>query len=249
MIPFDVDQAGWGSSRTYADGTLGGGYDPHYVIIHWGGLTSERDTDDLAFVTLRGWQSYHLSKGWQDIAYNYAVTEKGTICRLRGENHGGHSSGVDQATGEAWSTVGIGVVWVGGQSDTDGPSDAAFASMRRIVDSVGLPVIGHRDTGKATACPGGDWLRWAHNYTEDEMLRLGDNSIDVTKAQNYLNRWVDEYNLVAMPLAEDGVYGNATADRVERFQTWADLVVDGFRLNGIDVATLAALVVKQGVHE
>ncbi len=163
MIPFDVDQSGWGSSEIYLDGALSGGYDPRYIVVHWGGLTAERVTDDLAFATLRGWQQFHLSKGWQDIAYQWAVTEQGTICRLRGHNHGGHTSGTDPVTGLLWGTVGVGVVWVGGSSDTDGPSDAALASMARIVNSAGLPVLGHQQTGKATACPGPDWLQWIDN--------------------------------------------------------------------------------------
>ena len=163
-IPFDVDQAGWGSTKIYDDGDLDGTYDPTYVIIHWGGGTSERLTDDLAFDTLRGWQRYHLGRGWQDIAYNYAVTEQGTICRLRGANHGGHTKGIDPDTGKSWSTVGIGVVWVGGLADASGPSAAARAAMRRIVDAAGLPVFGHQEV-VATQCPGNDWVTWADEYS------------------------------------------------------------------------------------
>ena len=191
MIPYTVDQAGWGSSKTYADGALTGGWEPQYVIVHWGGLTSERSTDALAFDTLRGWQRYHLSKGWQDIAYNYAVTEQGSICRLRGENHGGHTSGTDPVTGKSWSTVGVGIVWVGGQADADGPSGAAVDAMRRCVDAAGLPVIGHQDV-KATACPGPDWLSWAHGYQpdgEEPMYPIFGGRDDPARRQFYIEQW------------------------------------------------------------
>ncbi len=60
MIPYTVDQAEWGSSQTYDDGTLAGQWDPQYVIVHWGGLTRERQTDEQAFDTLRSWQRYHV---------------------------------------------------------------------------------------------------------------------------------------------------------------------------------------------
>ena len=211
-----MDQAGWGSTKVYADGTLDGEYDPRLIIAHWGGLTRERQTDEQAFDTLRGWQRYHVGKGWQDIAYNFAVTEQGTICRLRGNNHGGHASGDDPVSGKAWSTAGIGIVWVGGQSDSDGPSDAAKAAMRTCVDSVGLPIIGHQDTGKATACPGPDWLTWVHDYTPTgEEMRISDIA-DETWAQ-----WYRDGHIQGNPSVMPGYYyagGNASdTERVNAY--------------------------------
>jgi hypothetical protein len=171
------------------------------VIIHWGGLTRERTTDELEFATLRGWQGFHLSKGWQDIAYNYAVTEEGTICRLRGENHGGHTSGKDPVTGKSWSTVGVGVVWVGGQADTDGPSPAALEAMGRLVRDRGLPVLGHVETGKATACPGIDWLDWIAEagWEQPEPPDVGDDMDDFIA--EIFDRW-DWDDVEAMRVAE-----------------------------------------------
>lgn len=169
-----ISQADWGSTTEYADGALSGGWDPRYIIIHWGGLTSERNTIEQEHASLQGWQRYHLRKGWQDIAYNYAVGESGRLYRLRGENHGGHTSGVDPATGKSWSTVGVGVVWIGGQRDEDGPSAAALETMGRFVRERGLPVLGHQQTGKATSCPGPDWLEWITDkgWTLEEEMNL-----------------------------------------------------------------------------
>ena len=175
-----IDQHQWGSSLIYDDGDLNGEWDPRYVIVHWGGLTSERDTFEKATATLRGWQAYHLRKDppWQDIAYNYAIDELGNMYRLRGENHGGHTSGTDPVTGKSWSTVGVGIVWIGGQSDEDGPSPAARATMDRYTRERGLPVLGHQETGKATACPGQDWLDWIHNMEEIMPIELWHRMID-----------------------------------------------------------------------
>ena len=187
MVLFDVDQAGWGSSLEYDDGDLNGEWDPRYVIIHWGGLTRERDSDELAFETLRSWQRFHTGKGWQDIAYNYAVTEEGTICRLRGENHGGHTSGTDPVTGKSWSTVGVGVVWVGGQSDEDGPSPAAREAMGRLVRDRGLPVLGHQDV-KATGCPGSDWMAWIDGKEWEQDGGVVEDDMD-DFIQEVFDRW------------------------------------------------------------
>ena len=73
-IPFDVDQAGWGSTQRYPDTDS---FNPAYVVAHWGGGTSQipaAGEDDR----LRIWQRYHVqSRGMRDIAYNYAVGDSG----------------------------------------------------------------------------------------------------------------------------------------------------------------------------
>ncbi len=166
-----IDQAGWGSTKIYADGDLNGGWDPKYIIIHWGGWTEEV-SEELEDDQLRGWQRYHLGKGWQDIAYNYGIGESGKLYRLRGENHGGHTSGTDE-NGESWSSVGIGVVWIGGKSDANGPSKEALQSMADFITERNLPVLGHVQTGKATACPGQFWLDFVEDYNNGEY-NVGD---------------------------------------------------------------------------
>ena len=75
-IPFDVDQAGWGSTQRYPDTDS---FNPAYVVAHWGGGTSQipaAGEDDR----LRIWQRYHVqSRGMRDIAYNYAVGDSGLV--------------------------------------------------------------------------------------------------------------------------------------------------------------------------
>ncbi len=167
-----IDQAEWGSSKIYDDGDLNGDWDPKYIIIHWGGWTQEI-VEDLEDDQLRKWQRDHLGRGWQDIAYNYGVGESGKFYRLRGENHGGHTSGTDPVTGGSWSTVGVGVLWIGGKADWDGPSEIALQTMADFITERGLPVLGHVQTGKATACPGPWWLEFVNDYNNGEYT-VGD---------------------------------------------------------------------------
>ena len=167
-----IDQPGWLSSKIYGDGELSGRWDPQSIIVHWGGWTEEIDSereDD----TLRGWQRYHISKGWRDIGYHYAIGESGRLYRLRGENPGGATSGRDEF-GRRWNEVAISIVWIGGKKDLDGPSAAAMATLDRFARERGLPVIGHVDTGKATSCPGPDWLAHIDELNEegDDMPRV-----------------------------------------------------------------------------
>ena len=218
-----VSQSQWGSALEYDDYTLNGGWDPQYIIMHWGGLTRERGTFELATATLRGWQAYHRRKGWQDIGYNYAVDELGNMYRLRGENHGGHTSGIDPKTGKSWSTVGVGIVWIGGRGDLSGPSSAALERVGTYTAKRGLPILGHQETGKATSCPGPDWLEFANTGiilpTEGtHMLIEKGHPVEATveKIQLALIEW----NESALPKYKaDGDFGGETAAWVAAFQS------------------------------
>ena len=252
-----IDQAGWGSSKIYADGELSGAYDPIYTIIHWGGYTEERDSLESAAAQLRAWQRYHLNKGWRDIAYNYGVGDYdrgdgySDIFRLRGENRGGHTAGTDPATGRHWSDVGCGVVWIGGKGDLDGPSDAAKRTMQKFVEERGLlTVLGHQDTGKATQCPGPDWLEWAANFEvgngelpvppigAEPMIEKGHPIAQVVaRIQQGLVDWSPD----ALPVwGVDGIYGDETVRWVGEFQLSQGLPdtgkVDGLTMSLLEVS-------------
>lgn len=170
---FDVDQAGWGSATDYPDDPA---FDPRYVVVHWGGSTGPiEDEPDR----LRRWQRYHMgSKGWRDIAYNYAIGDnpnhqsgRALIYRCRGLNPGGHTSSVNDRTpeGDSYNNASVGVVWIGGANDGDGPSDGALAAMgfliRKLEEQFGeLVVKAHstvkQENGSNTACPGDEWRAW-----------------------------------------------------------------------------------------
>ncbi len=187
-ITYDLDQAGWGSSLEYDDRTLDGLWDPSMVVIHWGGVTIPPSTTLGINRLFRGWQRYHLGKGWQDIAYGAGVGNDGLTRRLRGWNHQGATRGYNS---EAWACV-----WAGGSGGPISPK--AYAAMARIVQNA-LDVIGdvpvvitHRDV-VSTTCPGNEWWDWvqAEGWVpppppppptlEDEMflpLHYGDGMAD-----------------------------------------------------------------------
>ncbi len=173
-ITYDHDQADWGSSRIYDDMTLDGLWAPDKVIVHWGGATIPPTTRFGERRILQGWQRYHLSRGWQDLAYGAGVGNSGDAYRIRGWNHSGAQSGDYEGDGIPENSEAFAIVWIGGAG---GPiSDAAYETMGRLVReaqaSIDLDVpvtIGHRDVkGKdaqgrwSTSCPGDEWWTWVH---------------------------------------------------------------------------------------
>ena len=173
-ITVDRDQSGWRSSKIYADGALAGLWVPDKVVIHWGGSTIPPSTRAGERSLLRGWQRYHLGKGWRDIAYNYSVGNNAPLVsrrsaadryRLRGWNPGGATSGDFEGDGIRENAEAVAVVWTGGSGGKIKP--AAFEAMAIIVSEILAEigadedlVIGHRDVKGTTTCPGDEWMEW-----------------------------------------------------------------------------------------
>ena len=166
MITVDRDQAGWRSSRIYDDGALTGLWVPDKVVVHWGGATVPPVTKAGERRLLRGWQRFHIdTRGWRDIAYNYAVGNSGERYRLRGWNPSGATSGDADGDGIPENNEAVAVVWLGGSSGSI--SAKAYAAMGEIVAEIlGVVavdpdvVIGHRDVKHNTTCPGDEWWDW-----------------------------------------------------------------------------------------
>ena len=161
MIPFDVDQAGWGSATRYANGTK----QPWRVdkwVLHWGGGPNpggNLPANVLAEESvLRAWQRYHMgTKGWEDIAYNYAIGQSGLIYRLRGENRAGATSGDLEPDGIPENHEARAVVFILGEGQE--PTAAAYTAFQKMWITDPLRVTVHSDH-KSTACPGDDVRAW-----------------------------------------------------------------------------------------
>jgi hypothetical protein len=178
-LPTVHPRAEWGAdeSRVRSAATLMPGISA--AVIHH---TTDTNTYSAAQVPaiIRADYAYHLSRGWNDIGYNFLVDRFGRIWE-------GRRGGIDQAVqgahagGFNFRTLGIAMI---GNSETATPTPAAVTAIERLIawrldlaridplgttvltaqayasarwpagTAVRLPVImGHRDVGY-TACPG-----------------------------------------------------------------------------------------------
>ncbi len=165
VIDVDEDQADWGSTKLYDDGDLSGLWVADKGIGHWGGKTIPPTLHVNCRRILRGWQRYHInSKGWRDIAYNYAFCNHGVTIRCRGWNPSGATSGDFEGDGIPENNEAVAIVWIGGSGGqmTDLAFEAAGQLWRRVLAEIDLEPqvgIGHRDV-KQTSCPGNRYYDW-----------------------------------------------------------------------------------------
>ena len=249
-IHFDLDQWQWGSRTKYPDYTKLP-FTRDKIVIHWGGYTDPGGGQVDEEAILRGWQRYHMdSKGWTDIAYNFAVGNSGLAYRLRGNNRSGATSGDYENDGIRENYEALAIVWLGGSGHEI--SDAAYATMGRLIRESGETVIiGHRDV-RVTACPGDEWLAWiAAEGWEDSATVVppqveGDHQMrTIRRGDGYKN--VDRRNRTSIIAAQgmladfgfadkktqdgscaaDGIFGPGTESAVKDFQQDRGLVIDG----------------------
>lgn len=152
--PQIVTRAGWGAraprgsvaTTTWARRT-------GVAIHHSAGPTTQ---------TVRSIQDHQMDRnGWQDIGYNWLVTQDGRI--WEGRAGGWLAIGAHAAN---QNTAWIGICWIGTSGST-APSAAALASIRWLVDEARrlagrrLEVRGHGQVpGQATECPGSRLRAW-----------------------------------------------------------------------------------------
>ncbi len=171
MIAFDQNQTEWGSRLIYPDGHMTP-WNPERWVIHYGGGENEAgDKTDIAAEqqVLRSWQSWHIDgRGWQDIAYNYAIGQTGTIYRLRGENRAAATRGDFEPDGIPENHEARAVVFILGGAQE--PTPHALQAFQGMWATDPLPVIGHKDVaiqgegGTPTACPGSYLYTWIHEH-------------------------------------------------------------------------------------
>ena len=165
VIDVDEDQADWGSTKIYGDGTLPGLWVPDKGIGHWGGRTTPAVTHAGCRRILRGWQRYHINtKGWRDIAYNYPFCNHGVRFRARGWNPSGATSGDYEGDGIRENAEAVAIVWIGGSGGSMTPAafEAAGDLWRQVQASIDADPqvgIGHHDV-KSTTCPGNQYYNW-----------------------------------------------------------------------------------------
>ena len=253
-LVYDLDQWQWGSRTKYPDGTKRP-FKMDKVVIHWGGYTNPGTGQEDEMAILRGWQRYHIdSKGWTDIAYNFAVGNSGLSYRLRGINRSGATSGDYENDGIPENNEALPIVWLGGKNHEI--SDAAYATMSRLIrESQQTVVIGHRGVKGTTQCPGDDWMtyigeeRWTivappppppppptgdhqmitiKHYAGYESKGLKHQRPTVVAGQRMLayHGFADQ-KTVDSTCASDGWYGPGTVEATKDYQQARGLVIDG----------------------
>lgn len=129
--------------------------DVKYFVVHYPGAGPDQANKDPR-ESLRGWRNFHVqTRGWRDIAYNYAVDLSGRIWTLRGWAQDG---GVKGMGGKCVSCLLI----LGG---TEEMSDAMKESVVALADWVDNRVgrgLARTYHGRlvSTDCPGTDATRW-----------------------------------------------------------------------------------------
>lgn len=135
-------------------------YDPHNyrgIAIHWPASAGSYAgvTDAQAAATLNGWRQWHMEgHGWSDIAYQYAVTDDGTVWTCRGIGRKSAANG-DTGPNNAYGAV---ILFLG-------PHDPVTPAMRDAVrwldaqyrtEGTGPEVVTHNEARLLFGLPGTD---------------------------------------------------------------------------------------------
>ncbi len=129
----------------------------HNVTVHWNGPGFT--ASDLA--QLVGDARFHVNtRGWDGLAYHYAVGRDGQVYQCRDPQARLNHSGVAQGNSESLSVL----VLTGEGMPL--PS-AQVSALETLIVTLGMAprwILGHQEWPRLTACPGPLLLRWLANY-------------------------------------------------------------------------------------
>jgi hypothetical protein len=140
------------------------------LAVHWNGppVPEAALTDPRTY--LEGVRRFHVTdRGWSDIAYNFAVDQRGDLWVLRGMHHMSAANG-DTEVNAQWVAV-LAIIGVGQK-----PSPSLLEGVKQMAAMVrreyprGGRVTTHQAIRPAdTACPGPDLIPWvtATNFTDE----------------------------------------------------------------------------------
>ena len=145
---------------------------PRHVTARWGPRSKPPDCIVIHHSVTPGdfpigrIADYHISRGYAGIAYHYVVDAAGCVSQCNDD------------TAFTWhghdANTGLGLCLLGDFTDTPPPPaqlEAARALVAHLRGRYGpLPVLGHREAGRAqTACPGDTWPQWKPTLTEAQL--------------------------------------------------------------------------------
>ena len=148
-----ITRAQWGAKPAAAADPLSA-HEVVGIAVHWPAMSTSLRGVDKVSAALRSWQSFHMSKGWRDIAYQVAVDQDGNRYILRGLD------GVSAANGDTETNRRYGAVLVV-LAPGEAPTPAMLDELRRVVAdhrrlfAKSTRIVGHQDIRpEPTACPG-----------------------------------------------------------------------------------------------
>lgn len=156
---------------------------PEMIIVHHSGGTDANPLADTSNHTAEMMEAYHLSKGWEGLAYQYVIHKDGAVWLGRPETyHGAHTVGYNN------KSIGI---CMAGNFDATMPTNAQIASLKALMLDIRAryPIIGdkvypHRKFAKKT-CYGSklpdDWALQLINYSPLGGLYVKPNKSDITE--------------------------------------------------------------------
>ena len=146
------------------------------VAVHWNGPAVPKSALSDPRNFLKGVRRFHVNtRGWSDIAYNFAVDQRGDVWVLRGMRHKSAANG-DRRTNARWVAV-LAIIGRGQE-----PTPRMLDGLKRVVVMTrrayrrGDRVTTHKAISPSgTACPGPDLIRWVrttfHEDEEDDVTR------------------------------------------------------------------------------
>lgn len=134
------------------------------VFIHWAGTpvsdAAAKGNVNAEKAQLRSFEKYHLGKGWDGIAYDWAIGQSGTLYRLRGLGRSGAQSGDADRDGVNNNVEGEAILCIVGQGQH--PSVELLDKLDEVLDTLGYKELyGHQEgRGTKTSCPGPDLMEF-----------------------------------------------------------------------------------------
>ena len=158
-----------------------------FVTVHWNGPSVKGYRTDLQLLIADA--NYHVNtKGWDGIAYHYAVGRDGHLYQTRDHEARLNHAGVPQGNQESLSVF----VCIG---EGDVPPPVQLIGLERLLEYLEIKpryVLGHREWPRNTSCPGAQLTRWLANY----RLRHSAGPVFSVKAQ-YTSNVRDEPSVLA----------------------------------------------------
>lgn len=164
---------------------------PDKLVVHYGGNASFAGDPILAATkgydfwpsraaemrVLRIYEQSHLSRGWNGLAYNYAIGQSGQLYISRGEQRSGATSGDFEGDGIPENHEARAVLFLlGGDQEPSGAALQTFRRLWQLTPEGQQLVIGHRQVKGTTLCPGSSLLSFIEGgefaQEEDDEMRM-----------------------------------------------------------------------------